>query len=68
MKKAGIDRLSFAYTGEPEPGKRHTYAVQGPTLFIHYMNEMTDPLKNPANHIHSVYRALGRDFGGAKGG
>lgn len=66
LTKAGVDRLSFAYTGEAEPGKRHTYAVQGPTLFVHYMNEMTDPLKNPANHIHSVYRTIGRDFGGAK--
>jgi hypothetical protein len=66
MTKAGIDRLSFVYTGEAEPGKRHTYAVQGPTLFIHYMNEQTDPHRNPANHIHSIYRTIGRDFGGAK--
>jgi hypothetical protein len=66
MTSAGVDRLSFAYTGEADPGKRHTYAVQGPTLFIHYMNEQTDPHRNPANHIHSIYRAIGRDFGGSK--
>lgn len=68
LTKAGEDRLTFAYTGEAEAGKRHTYAVQGPTLFIHYMNEMTDPQKNPANHIHSVFRTLDRDFGGVKKG
>jgi len=66
--KAGVDRLTFAYTGEAAAGKRHTYAVQGPTLFIHYMNEQTDPQKNPANHIHSIYRTIGRDFGGFKKG
>lgn len=65
LTAAGVDRLNFVYTGEPEPGKRHTYAVQGPTLFVHYMNEQTDPQKNPANHIHSIYRSLKDDFGGA---
>lgn len=59
----GIDRLNFAYTGEAVAGKRHTYVIQGPTLFIHYMNEQTDPHKNPANHIHSIYRSLSNDFG-----
>ena len=49
-------------------GKRHTYNIQGPTLLIHYMNEQTDPHNNPANHIHSVYRSLGNDFGGLRTG
>jgi hypothetical protein len=64
MLKTGIDRLSFVYTGEAEAGKRHTYAIQGPTLFIHYLNEQTDPQRNPANHIHSIYRSTTLDFGG----
>ncbi len=63
--KAGVEKLSFLYTGEAVEGKRHTYNIQGPSLYIHYMNEMTDPQKNPANHIHSVYRSLSTDFGGA---
>ena len=63
--KAGVEKLGFLYTGEAEAGKRHTYNIQGPSLYIHYMNEMTDPLKNPANHIHSIYRSLTTDFGGA---
>jgi Protein of unknown function (DUF3500) len=65
LTKAGVEKLSFLYTGEAEAGKRHTYNIQGPSLYIHYMNEMTDPQKNPANHIHSIYRSIGADFGGA---
>ncbi|QEL17916.1 DUF3500 domain-containing protein [Limnoglobus roseus] len=64
LTAAGIDRISFVYTGEPEPGKRHTYAVQGPTFLVHYLNEQNDCHKNPANHIHSIYRSLKNDFGG----
>jgi hypothetical protein len=64
--KAGVEKLSFAYSGEAAPGKRHTYVIQGPTFQIHYMNEMTDPQKNPANHIHSCFRTVADDFGGAK--
>jgi hypothetical protein len=63
LKKAGVEQLSFHYTGATEPGKRHTYVIQGPSLFIHYMNEQTDPHRNPANHIHSVYRSKISDFG-----
>lgn len=63
LDASGLDRLSFAYTGEAVAGKRHTYVIQGPTLFIHYMNEQTDPHKNPANHIHSIYRSKNNDFG-----
>ncbi len=65
LDQSGLDRLSFTYTGEAAAGKRHTYVIQGPTLFVHYMNEQTDPHRNPANHIHSVYRSVSNDFGAA---
>ncbi|MFO0814387.1 MAG: DUF3500 domain-containing protein [Gemmatales bacterium] len=65
LMKSGLERLTFHYTGETDPGKRHTYVIQGPSLFIHYMNEQTDPHRNPANHIHSVYRSKTSDFGHA---
>jgi hypothetical protein len=68
LRRAGVEELSFAYSGGSKPGERHTYCVQGPTLFLHYMNEQTDPHGNPANHIHSVCRSLGNDFAGAKPG
>ena len=40
-------------------GQKHYYRVHGPTLLIEY-----DNTQNDANHIHTVYRDLERDFGG----
>jgi hypothetical protein len=65
LHAAGLEKVTFAYSGEARPGQRHTYVVQGPTFVIHYLNEQTDPHKNPANHIHSIYRSRAHDFGGA---
>lgn len=63
---SGMENLSFGYSGEAVAGKQHTYNLQGPTFQVHYMNVMTDPQRNPANHIHSAYRSLSQDFGGTK--
>ena len=37
----------------------HYYRIHGPTVLIEY-----DNTQNDANHIHTVYRDLERDFGG----
>jgi hypothetical protein len=58
QKAGGVDRLTFAWAGEPERGKRHYYRVQGPTFLIEY-----DNTQNDANHIHSVWRDFSGDFG-----
>ena len=50
--------LSFAWAGEVEPGKGHYYRIQGPSFLIEY-----DDTQNDANHIHTVWRDLSRDFG-----
>jgi len=63
IRNAGIEKLHFAYTGEAKSARPHTYRVQGPSLFIHYMCDQSDPVMNPGNHIHSVYRSLTTDFG-----
>ncbi|HEV3260813.1 MAG TPA: DUF3500 domain-containing protein [Gemmataceae bacterium] len=63
VKKAGIDKIHFAYAGGLEPGKRHTYRVQGPTFVIEFLNVQPDSANNPANHIHSAWRHIGGDFG-----
>ena len=60
---AGIDKLHFAYTGSVEPGQPHAYRIQGPTLLIEFLNEQADSDKNPANHVHSVWRNPKGDFG-----
>ncbi len=59
LDRAGFEKLRFAWAGGIEPGEPHYYRVHGPTLLIEY-----DDTQNGANHIHTVYRDLDRDFGG----
>ncbi|WP_433168640.1 DUF3500 domain-containing protein [Kribbella sp. CA-247076] len=56
----GIERLTFAWAGdtEPGPGHPHYYSVAGPTFLAEYDNTQDD-----ANHIHSVWRDLRNDWG-----
>jgi hypothetical protein len=58
VKKAGIEKIGFAWAGETERGKKHYYRVQGPTFLIEY-----DNTQNDGNHIHSVWRDFNGDFG-----
>ncbi len=58
LKKAGIEKIGFAWAGETEKGKKHYYRVQGPTFLIEY-----DNTQNDGNHIHSVWRDFNGDFG-----
>ena len=59
MDRRGFDEVHFAWAGGIEPGEPHYYRIHGPTLLIEY-----DDTQNGANHIHTVYRDLDRDFGG----
>lgn len=59
MDRAGFEKVQFAWAGGLQPGQPHYYRVHGPTLLIEY-----DNTQNGANHIHTVYRDLERDFGG----
>ena len=59
IERAGFGKLHFGWAGSLEPGKPHYYRVHGPTVLIEY-----DNTQNDANHIHSVWRDLERDFGG----
>ena len=58
MKQAGLEKITFAWAGEVEKGKRHYYRVQGPTFLIEY-----DNFQNDGNHVHSVWRDFNGDFG-----
>ena len=58
LKKAGVEKIGFAWAGEIERGKKHYYRVQGPTFLIEY-----DNTQNDGNHIHSVWRDFDGDFG-----
>jgi hypothetical protein len=63
VKKIGMDKIFFAYAGDPTPGKPYTYRVQGPSFLVEFLNVQADGSGNPANHIHSVWRHLPNDFG-----
>ena len=36
VRKAGVEKVTFAWAGETELGKKHYYRVQGPTFLIEY--------------------------------
>lgn len=59
IERAGFSKLHFAWAGGVDPGEPHYYRIHGPTVLIEY-----DNTQNDANHIHSVWRDLERDFGG----
>ncbi len=63
VKEAGLDKVHFAFAEEDKPGKPYTYRVQGPTFVVEFLNVQADGSRNPANHIHSAWRALKGDFG-----
>ena len=61
---AGVENLWFAWAGATErpaqPGEaaRHYFRVQGPGLLIEHDNTQSN-----GNHVHSVWRVPGGDFG-----
>jgi hypothetical protein len=58
VEQAGLDNLAFAWAGRTEPGQRHYFRIQGPTLLIEH-----DNTQGAGNHIHSVWRDPSGDFG-----
>ncbi len=54
----GLDRLRFAWAGSLQPGEAYYFRIHGPATLIEH-----DNTQNGANHIHSVWRDLGADFG-----
>jgi hypothetical protein len=58
VRKAGIEKIGFAWAGETERGRKHYYRIQGPTFLVEY-----DNTQNDGNHIHSVWRDFNGDFG-----
>jgi hypothetical protein len=58
LKKAGVEKIYFAWAGGLERGEPHYYRVQGGTFVLEY-----DNVQNGANHVHSVWRNFDRDFG-----
>ena len=57
-KQGSIEAISFGWAGSTARGKPHYYRVQGPLFLIEY-----DASQNDGNHIHTVWRDFGGDFG-----
>ncbi|REF34879.1 DUF3500 domain-containing protein [Thermasporomyces composti] len=55
---AGLTEVAFCWAGSTTPGEGHYYAVTGPTFLLEY-----DNTQNGANHVHTVWRDLRRDWG-----
>jgi Protein of unknown function (DUF3500) len=58
VDEAGPQNLWFAWAGGTARGERHYYRVQGPGLLIEH-----DNTQGGGNHVHSVWRVPGGDFG-----
>ena len=58
IKKAGHDKIVFAWMGAPDRSAAHYYRIQGPTFLIEF-----DNTQNDGNHVHSVWRDFTGDFG-----
>lgn len=58
LQAAGQTPLHFGWAGGLERRQGHYYRIQG----AHFLAEY-DNTQNDANHIHSVWRAPGNDFG-----
>lgn len=57
--RPGLDRTAFAWAGGTRHGEGHYWRVHGPKFAIEY-----DNTQDGANHVHTVWRDLERDFGG----
>ena len=63
IEQAGIDQLHFSWSGI-EAGKPYYYRIHGPTILIEFDNSYPPGRRQgPVNHIHTVWRDTGRDYG-----
>lgn len=58
IRRRGLDRIYFGWAGGLATGQPHYYRIQSPNFLIEY-----DNVQNGANHIHTVWRDFGNDFG-----
>ncbi len=58
IKRAGTEKIRFAWAGGTKPGEAYYYRIQGPTFLMEAVN-----FQNNANHIHASWRDFDNDFG-----
>lgn len=54
----GLGAVTFAWAGLATPGEPHYYAVKGQSFLVEY-----DNTQDGANHAHTVWRDVRRDWG-----
>lgn len=60
IEAGGIDEIYFAWIGSYEARKPNYYIINGPDFLIEYDNV---GFNKDGNHIHSIWREKGNDFG-----
>ncbi|MDE3251117.1 MAG: DUF3500 domain-containing protein [Bacteroidota bacterium] len=60
--QAGIDKIYFGWIGATDEMKPHYFVLNGPTFLIEFDNNGGP--RNGANHIHSIWREKGKEYGG----
>lgn len=63
LEAAGIGKIHFLWCGAPGLVGNHFFRLQGPTFILELDNTQEDPVGTTSNHIHSVWRVPGGDFG-----
>ena len=58
IENAGWELVFFTWAGGLEKGQPHYYRVQNTSFVLEY-----DNTQNDANHVHSLWRDFGHDFG-----
>jgi hypothetical protein len=58
IREAGLDEIRFAWGGPLEDGHANYWRLHGPITLVEY-----DNTQNDANHIHSVWHDLARNWG-----
>lgn len=59
--KTGIANFYFGWIGAYEEKKAHYYVINGPTFLIEFDNNGGP--RRVANHIHSIWREKGNEYG-----
>lgn len=58
LKDQDLNQILFAWAGGIKPGEAHYYRIHTKEFLLEY-----DNTQNDANHIHTVWRGFGNDFG-----
>jgi hypothetical protein len=56
VRVGGLESITFAWVGSPEPKRGHYFRIQGARFLIEYDN-------SGGNHVHTVWRDFEGDWG-----